>query len=107
VLRIAKADASQRGGLMSGGDVRLIQEISRNVRGDKTVSERNSAAPINTIRLVGQADGDVFGFLLEPAQGAFGAGHNYSHVILLANADLGRANQRPGTVAQFAIWCSL
>ena len=84
-------------------DRRLGHQIGREVFRQETISGGDRTAPIDTVGLVRQADGDFFRFFLFPDQGALGAGDGDAEVILVADANLGGADERFAAVAQLAV----
>src|ERR1700722_2109708 len=82
---------------------RFGHEIGGHVFGQPAISRRNGAAPISSVGLVGQTNGDALRSLRAPAQRTFGAGDYNPEIILIAGANLRRAHHGPAAVAQFAI----
>ena len=88
---------------MAGWKRGLSHEIGGHVFGQEAVTRRHGAAPINAVGLVFQANGKALGFFLTPAERAFLAGNDDAEIILVPDANLGRAHEGLAAVAQFAI----
>lgn len=101
--RCRRAKASWKASGWPEGMERLGHEIRRDVFGQEAVAGRDRAAPIDAVGLAGELDGDGLGFFLAPAKRAFGAGDDDAEVVLVADADLGGADEGFAAVAELAI----